>query len=63
VLYDRTGDMKLSQDTLGHAQMSTTSDIYVHLEKAVADRATEVLVDAIFGNCDLTVTESSRMVS
>lgn len=63
MLYAKTGNMKLAQEALGHAQMSTTSNIYLHNERVVADTATEVLVDAILGNCDYLVTEMSGMVS
>ncbi|MFL6215170.1 MAG: site-specific integrase [Blastocatellia bacterium] len=63
MLYAKTGNLKLAQEALGQAQMSTTSNIYLHNERVVADTATEVLVDAILGNCDYFVTETSRMVS
>ena len=63
LLVEKTGDVKLAQEALGHAQISTTSNVYLHNEKVVNETATEVLVDAILGNCDYVVTEMSRMVS
>jgi integrase len=63
VLHSKTSDIKLVQETLGHARISTTADTYVHLDKTVADRATEILFEAMIGNCDLSVTQSSQMVS
>lgn len=32
VLHDKTGNLKLVQETLGHARISTTADIYVHID-------------------------------
>ena len=63
IIHARTGDLKLTQKALGHAKVSTTSDIYVHLEEETLKVATELMAGEIFGNCDLPVTESSRMVN
>jgi integrase len=63
IIHARTGNLKLTQKALGHAKVSTTSDIYVHLEEEAFKVATELMAGEIFGNCDLPVTESSRMVS
>ena len=63
ILHARTGDLKLTQKALGHARVSTTSDIYVHLEEDALKIATELPAGEILGNCDPIVTQSSRMVS
>lgn len=63
IIHARTGDLKLTQKALGHAKVSTTSDIYVHLEEDALKVATELMAGEILANCDLPVTESSGMVS
>jgi integrase len=63
LLYARSRDLKLVQGTLRHADISTTSDIYVHLDDVVLGDGTKILTDEILGNCDRTVTEESKMVS
>ena len=39
--------MKLVQGTLRHADISTTSDIYVHLGDAVLDEGTEIVTSEV----------------
>ena len=63
LIYSRSRDLKLVQGTLGHSDISTTSDIYVHFEEKVLEEGTEILAREILGNCDLFVTSESRMVS
>ncbi|MFL6215179.1 MAG: tyrosine-type recombinase/integrase [Blastocatellia bacterium] len=63
VLYDKTGNLKLVQETLGHVRISATADTYVHLDRAVSATATEILAQVMLGNCDHLVTGSSQMVS
>lgn len=48
ILYQLTRDLKLVQSHARHAQMSTTGDIYVHLDNRVSDEAGEILAQAIF---------------
>jgi integrase len=63
LLYNKSRDLKLVQGTLGHSDISTTSDIYVHLDDKVIGEGTEILAEEILGNCDLFVTQESEMVS
>ncbi len=63
LLYKKSRDLKLVQGTLRHADISTTSDIYVHLDDKVLSEGTEFLAEEILANCDLFVTQSSKMVS
>jgi integrase len=43
LLYAKSRDLKLVQGTLRHADISTTSDIYVHLDDKVLSEDTEIL--------------------
>jgi integrase len=63
LLYTKSRDLKLVQGTLRHADLSVTSDIYVHLEDVVLNEGAEILTAEILGNCDPTVTQKSEMVS
>lgn len=63
LLYAKSRDLKLVQNTLGHSDISTTSDIYVHLDDKVMSEGTEILAGEILGKRDLSVTHESEMVS
>jgi integrase/recombinase XerD len=63
LLYEKSRDLKLVQGTLRHSDISTTSDIYVHLGDKVLQEGTQILMDEILTNCDLFVTQKSEMVS
>lgn len=63
LLYARSRDLKLVQGALGHSNISTTSDIYVHLGEAVVQEGALMLAEEILSKCDLTVTQKSEMVS
>jgi integrase len=63
LLYEKSRDLKLVQGTLRHSDISTTSDIYVHLGDVVLNEGSEILAAEILANCDLFVTQKSEMVS
>ncbi len=63
LIYARSRDLKLVQGTLGHPNINTTSDIYVHIDDKVKGEGTEILAGEILANCDLFVTQESKMVS
>jgi hypothetical protein len=52
--------MKLAQKFLGHSNMSTTADVYVHAAKGAEQVAANVLEEAIFGNLFVTVPNSTN---
>jgi site-specific recombinase XerC len=51
----KTGNLKLTQRFLGHANISTTADIYTHISEAMEREATVALEQSIFGNLFATV--------
>jgi site-specific recombinase XerD len=63
LLYEKSRDLKLVQGTLRPGDISTTSDIYVHLGDEVLNEGSEILAAEILATCDLFVTQTSSMVS
>jgi len=63
LLYEKSRDLKLVQGTLRPGDISTTSDIYVHLGDEVLKEGSEILAAEILATCDLFVTQRSNMVS
>jgi integrase len=63
LLYSKSRDLKLVQGMLRHSDISTTSDIYVHLNDDVLGEGTTILADEILGNCTLLAPEESKMVN
>jgi integrase len=55
----KTGNLKLTQRFLGHANISTTADIYTHTSEAMERDAAIALEQSIFGNLFATVRNSS----
>jgi integrase len=47
IIHKKTGSMKLAQVQLGHANMGTTANIYVHTDEEQLKFAAEVLAEAI----------------
>ena len=54
---DVTGNLKVVQDILGHAQISTTADLYMHVDHAAMVKA----VAAVKTNFERTVTPNSNV--
>ena len=63
LLYAKSRDLKLVQGTLRHADISVTSDIYVHLNDNILSEGTTMLTDEILGSCTQTAPEENKMVS
>lgn len=54
---DVTGNLKVVQDILGHAQISTTADLYMHVDHSALVKA----VAAVKTNFERTVTPNSNV--
>ena len=57
----KTGDLKLAQELLGQAKISTTSAIYVHVPEKVAELATEVMAQEL--SCAQIVPKSKERIN
>src|SRR5262249_26714296 len=63
LIYAKSGDLKLVQKQLSHSHISTTSDIYVHLEDKAVEEGTDILTREILGELYPSCTQESEMVS
>ena len=57
LVHAQTKDLKMAQEFLRHSSIDTTADVYVHVDEAMAEEATEALARTIISNCGLTVAQ------
>lgn len=50
LINNRTGNLKLAQNLLGHSNLSTTADLYTHTSTEAQREASEVLEKAVFSD-------------
>ena len=50
LINNRTGNLKLAQNLLGHSNLSTTADVYTHMSTEAQREASETLEKVVFGN-------------
>ena len=55
VIHKETGSLKMAQEQLGHSNVSTTGDIYVHTDDELVNRSAEILGNVLGVICDRSV--------
>ncbi|HZS47706.1 MAG TPA: site-specific integrase [Blastocatellia bacterium] len=65
IVHNKTRDLKLAQELLGHARLSTTSDIYIHAPDKTAELATETIIRDVMPTKFVTqsVTQNKELVN
>ncbi len=53
IIHERTGSLKNAQAFLGHSQLSTTANIYVHVDEAQSRRIAETISSTMLDSCPL----------
>lgn len=59
VIHKETGSVKLAQKQLGHSNISTTGDIYTHVDDGDMDYVASVLGKALDGFCGQSVVKTA----
>jgi integrase len=58
IIHKETGSLKMAQEPLGHADVGTTGDIYIHTDDEQVSRSAEILGNVLGDSCGLIVVET-----
>jgi integrase len=57
IIHKETGSLKMAQEQLGHSNVGTTGDIYVHTDDEQVDRSARILGNALGISCGKSVVD------
>ena len=58
IIHKETRSLKMVQEQLGHSDIKTTGNIYVHTDDEQVDRSAEILAKALGGSCGKSVVNA-----
>lgn len=59
IIHKETGSLKMAQEQLGHSNVGTTGDIYVHTDDEQVNRSAEILGNALGDICGKSVVSAA----
>ena len=62
IIHQQTGSLKLVQTQLGHSNVSTSGDIYTHVDEESLEQTAKILGNVLGKTCCRLVVESTDQV-